>query len=187
MEKTISLSRECFWQRNVSSNSLNQEIEMIGKVIKTILFIAFCGTSIYSQDIKEASYNLEFLKAKEISDEMFLMFKYSTQKPKDFKLIISERFFYKFSNEEEYVSGSLRKDGNSMVVFGKDMESKDSKLYNLIKDLVDFKSENEFLIIVFKLNNISKKDFDKMVFKYGLWEPSNTNIRFEKEYYISIN
>ncbi|MES2851031.1 MAG: hypothetical protein V4685_18415 [Bacteroidota bacterium] len=151
------------------------------------------SSNLYSQELQSPSYNLDFVKAQYVDstdpNEIILFFKYSTKEKKDFKLIASMKITYSIGENGEEITQILdeSKNNHSIVVFGRDMKAKSPDLYSLIKNKVNFNDKQDFLIVVFYLRGLIYSYVDKMTFTYGLWEPSNTEKRFEKKYNINID
>jgi hypothetical protein len=158
--------------------------------ICSILLLSF-GFESFSQN-RERSYNLDFVKGQYIDStnpkEILLMLKHSTKSNRDEKLIISGKLTYSLGNGAEKTEILGRSDNrHSIEIFGKDIELKEPYLFKLIKDSVDFTNKNDFKLIVFHLRNLSDKYVDKMTFTYGLWEPTNQDVRIETKYEIKID
>jgi len=155
-----------------------------------MLIIFICSTKpAFSQNPKGATYDLEFIQAEFTKErkqtEIILYFKYA--KEKDDMTLMSSKITYNIGNKKKDVSEILDKSNHTIVVYGtNDIEQKNPDIYELLKEKIDFDTEKELFIFAFKLRNITKKYIDKMTFKYGLWEPSNPEIRFETEYDINI-
>ena len=152
-----------------------------------LLFLIFVY-QIKAQEITEASYKLEFLKAtfeeKNESNETIIYLKYTPKK--DNKTLISGRFTYSLGENGIEKTEVLKKSKHKIIVHGQNSKEEKSKIYKLFKNTLDFDSTEEFFIIEFRLRNITEKYLDKMTFTYGFWEPSNEDFRFEKKFNIEI-
>ena len=152
-----------------------------------LLFLIFVY-QIKAQEITEASYKLEFLKAtfeeKNESNETIIYLKYTPKK--DNKTLISGRFTYSLGENGIEKTEVLEKSKHRIIVHGQNSKEEKSKIYKLFKNTLDFDSTEEFFIIEFRLRNITEKYLDKMTFTYGFWEPSNEDFRFEKKFNIEI-
>jgi len=152
-----------------------------------LLFLLFV-CQIKAQEITEASYKLEFLKAtfkeKNESNEIIIYLKYTPKK--DNKTLISGRITYSLGENGIEKTEVLEKSKHGIIIHGQNIKEEKSKVYKLFKNTLDFDSTEEFFIIEFRLINITEKYIEKMTFTYGLWEPSNEKLRFEKKFNIEI-
>lgn len=156
-----------------------------------ILIVLFFSTFLYAQNTESQSYDLDFLAAKYVDSlkpkQIILIFKYQPKPGKKFEPVISMRITYKLGDENKEKTEIFDKNGKfSIVAYDKKIKDKAPQLYKLIKDKMNIDQEEEYGIIVFYLNGITKKYVDKMTFKYGLWEPDNIERRIEKDYDIAI-
>jgi len=148
-----------------------------------IVFIVFVS-QIKAQEITEASYKLEFLKAtyeeKNESNEIIVYLKYTPKK--DNKTLISGRFTYSLGENGIEKTEVLESSKHGIIIHGQNIKEEKSKVYKLFKNTLDFDSTEEFFLIEFRLRDITEKYIEKMTFTYGLWEPSNEKLRFEKKF-----
>lgn len=155
-------------------------------LVNLLIFNFTCHSQ--EQELTEASYKLEFLRAdyneSKKSNEIVLYFKYIPKKGN--KTLISGRLTYSLGEDGIEKTEILEKSKHGITVYGNDIGYKKSSAYKLLKDIVDFNSEEEFFILEFRLRNITEKYVEKMTFTYGLWEPSDSSIRFEKKFFIDV-
>jgi hypothetical protein len=155
-----------------------------------VLMFIFPFTYTYSQEIEGPTYNLEFIKAnytqKRKKNKIVLYFKY--EKKEDEMALISTKLTYNIGDGKGDVVEILEESKHSIIVNGTENIKEDNVMLFLeLGYLIDFDTEKELYIFEFHLRNITKKYIDKMTFKYGLYEPSNPEIRIETEYEIEID
>ncbi|KQS89402.1 hypothetical protein [Chryseobacterium sp. Leaf394] len=156
-----------------------------------IILFTVIATSLFGQEkIKESSYNFDLLSAKYVNiegkNEVILIFKYEPKEGKVFKPIFSMKITYSIGESNLEKTETLNKSNHSIEFFGNDIDQKNAEIYSLIKDKINLQQNKEFGIVVFSLRNITKDYKEKMKFTYGLWEPEDESIRFEKQYNIKI-
>lgn len=161
-----------------------------------IIPVILCFSSnLYSQEITEPSYKLEFLKATyeefpdqtPYSNQIVLYFKYS--KKKNEKTLMSMRIKYKTNDDEGEIIENIEGSRHSITVYGDThTKKKPHKLYEILKNQFKFnkKTKGEDFIFAFYLRDITDSYIPTMDFAYGLWEPANEKVRIEKNYNIDI-
>ncbi len=139
---------------------------------------------------EQASYSMDFLRAVQITKEdknyIIVVFRV-TPTIEDFKLIMSMRVFYELGNGEKMIDVQKQKEDNIKIqIFGKDIESKNKAMYNLIKSRLSGEILEKESLIVFQFSDVTKEKVEKMSMTYGLWETKDSNIRHEKRYDFNV-
>jgi hypothetical protein len=139
---------------------------------------------------QEASYILEPVKGLyfDTTDrkEIVLVFKRSTKSGNEEKLIISGRLTYALEDNMEKTEVLGRNNHHSITIYGDDFPTKNPELYNLIKDSLSVKDKKKLTLLVFYLRGITDNYINRMTFTYGLWEPSNEDVRIETKYHFNL-
>lgn len=158
--------------------------------IKILLLSFIFIAQLKAQDIESPSYDLDFLAAKYIdtlrTKQIVLLFKYQPKPDKEFKPIISFKLSYKIGDKKERTE-LFGESKHSITFYDRKIKFKNPELYQLISDKMDPEQKEEYGIIVIYLNDLTNKYVSEMDFKYGLWEPEDQNIRYEKNYHIEIS
>ena len=166
------------------------------RLLSTIFFLFFSfSAKLFSQEITEPSYKLEFLKAtyeefqkpNPYKNQIVIYLKYS--KKKGDMALMSTRFKYRIDENDEEITEILEKSKHNITVYGTaNTKRKPHELYNILKDKFDFgtKETPKDFIFAFYLRDITDSYIPTMDFVYGLWEPTNQKIRIEQNFKINI-
>lgn len=159
------------------------------KTAAIALTILCCSLTSYAQ-IQEASYILKPVKALYLdstkSKEIILVFKHSTKSGNDEKFIVSGRFAYSLGDSAEITEVLGRNNHHSITIHGEKIPERDPALYNLIKDSLNVSPGENLKLLVFYLRGVTDVYIPTMTFTYGLWEPSDENVRIETKYRINV-
>jgi hypothetical protein len=159
-----------------------------------LAFLSF-GATVKSQELTEPSYELEFLKAtyeefpgkETFFNEIVIYFRYA-KNPAD-KTIMSLRYKYKLDENDEEKVVSIQDSKHSINFFGNKHTGEDPHdLYDILKDKFRFRfqSTGDEFIIAFYLRDLTPTYIPTMQFAYGLYEPSNEDVRIEQYFPIVI-
>ncbi|MEI7978109.1 MAG: hypothetical protein WCI53_04630 [Bacteroidota bacterium] len=140
---------------------------------------------------QNSTYNIDFVKSVQYTSDSInhiLAILKVTPTVKDFKMILSMRVTYEIGQGEKVVNLQIQSEHNIIIsIYGKDLQQKNIKLYNLIKDSVNLNTSEDTHLIVFDFHDITKTQIDNMTIKYGLWEGINEDIRNEKTFNFKVN
>ncbi len=159
------------------------------QTILTILFLTTFHSFIYAQD--KTAHDIKLLKAKIIDStdkkDVIVLFHVSAKDPKDFPPVVSMRLTYSINDEQEKTRNEIRNDKNiQIIIYGNDIEQKNKRIYDLIKNQIDTNSKGGFWILAFVLRDVSSEKVKKMTFTYGLWEKRNQDKRVEIKYAFDV-
>lgn len=165
------------------------------RILVLLISIFSFSSNLFCQEITEPSYKLEFLKAtyeefpkkNTYSNQIVLYFKYS--KKEGDKTLMSMRIKYKIDENGEEIIEDLAKSNHSVTVFGDThTKRKPHELYDLLNDKFNFnsKTKGEDFIFAFYLRDITEVFIPTINFAYGLWEPTNEEVRIEQNFKINL-
>ena len=151
--------------------------------------LLFGSSCLFAQE--NSSHTMNFVRAVQFESEgrnhILVVFKV-VPIISNFKLILSMRVAYSIGHGEKVVDIQKQKEDNiRIVVYGKDIEKRNEKLYNLIKDRVHVENAENVRFITFDFYDVTEEKIDRMKITYGLWESGNSNIRNEQEYNFTVD
>lgn len=155
----------------------------------TFVILILLTRVIFAQ--QNSTYNIDFVKSVQYTSDSLnhiLAILKVTPTVKDFKMILSMRVTYEIGQGDKVVNLQKQSEHNIIIsIYGKDLQQKNIKLYNLIKDSVSQNMSEDTRLIVFDFYDITKTQIDNMTIKYGLWEGINEDIRNEKTFNFKVN
>lgn len=99
----------------------------------------------------------------------------------DFKLVLSMRLGYDMGDGARSVDVQQEPDVR-FTVYGADVESKDKKVHEFVKDKVDLNKEKDIYLLRIDFRGLALDGVQDLWLKYGLWEGVRSDIRHEQEF-----
>lgn|GEM_PF-1456041 len=140
---------------------------------------------------KTALYNIRFLKAfhnASVGDcAVQVAFLITPIKPEDFPPVISTKVVYTTDGGVEKKSDILHPQDNiNLTTYGKNIKEKSVILCEQLKDLIDFGSKEDMMLLVFTFFNKEMKGVQNMTMTYGCWEKQDNDQRVETKYSFKV-
>ena len=152
-------------------------------------FAILLTQGLYGQN--SPTYELNFVKAKFTSTkgkkDVVAVFQILPKDDKNFPPILSMGLTYSIGEDGPEKRIDIMKSENQarITIHDHNIKQRDSALYDFIKDNL-LENDDRYLILAIYLDNISKKDFNKMTITYGLWEKNNPSVREEKRFEFTV-
>jgi hypothetical protein len=103
-------------------------------------------------------------------------------------MIMSMRVTYEIGQGAKVIDVQKQKEDNIRItIYGKELAQKNPKLYDMVKDNLNLKTEEDVRLIVFDFYNITKEQVGNMTMIYGLWEDKNEDIRNETTFTFKVD
>lgn len=136
----------------------------------------------------KSSYKMDFVRAGWLHsadhDKVMAIFQVTPQTP-EFRMVLSMRVAYDIGKGEVLVD--MEKDRQARItVYGNDLEKKNKKLYEFVKDKVELNGPTPVYLLRIDILNPSTEKVEHMKVKYGLWEGAKAEIRNEQQYDFAV-
>ena len=159
------------------------------RILFLISLFSIIATSSSAQT--SPTYDLNFLRAKFMSKkhsrDVLAVFQVISKDDNNFPPVLSMKLTYSVGTDGEEQSFDIQRSNARIriTILGKNIEEKDSNIYNFIKDML-VKTDRKYLILAFYVDGVSKSEFDQMTMTYGLWEKNNMDLRIEKKFQFTV-
>ncbi len=161
------------------------------KLLKAILILTMLTRVAFGQEFSK--HNLEYIASDYLDTitkrSVIVVLAATPKKMQNFPPILSMRLTYGINNQDIKTAVDIQKQEVrkvSLVVYGKTIQEKNPKLFDLIKDKIDLTISEDIMLLAFQLDDISPEAINNLEIKYGLWEKHNQNIRHEKIFKFNI-
>ena len=152
-------------------------------------FLFSLTQSLYGQN--SPTYELNFVKAKFTNTkgkkDVVVILQVLPKDDKNFPPVLSMGLTYSIGeNEPEKRIDILKSEGQARItIHGEGIKQQDPALYEFIKDNL-LENDDRYLILAIYLDDVSKKNFNKMTMTYGLWEKNDLSVRVEKKFEFTV-
>ncbi|MCC3160266.1 hypothetical protein LJ737_23720 [Hymenobacter sp. 15J16-1T3B] len=157
------------------------------------LWLCWAALPARAQQPAASAYRVQLVRAACTADSnvVVAVFSVTPTYKKAFPPILSTKIAYGFGGgPARVVDITKQPDGKKvgLVIYGKDVQTKNAQVYQLVKDRVPLTQPGDLMLLAFYFYGVATElpRDRRMSITYGLWEKRNPNLRHEQQFDVVV-